>query len=706
MVYLTFSNKNVNFSDEIFKISTILDELAKYRIDENEPIPVFDIDDEIFEIFSEWFNDLNEVGIVKLDNITFKNPILFEPEFFTHDMKTLIKLYNFGLSTQIKILCDTIAYVISLRNIWFEYEDSKIILKYNFQNKQFQKINLSASLTISILNNLDIKKINRLDFNIKSLLKEKTKAAIPYTNYINEITEDDIIYDVCGQKVSKGIVTYDNKFIKLESFIYPNSLKIITLPYSVKCSCYAFRQCDNLQTVILPKKLQLPLNNVFIGCDKLNLFHNNILYRVSTDVTTFTFPDNTYEIHDFAFQRCNNLSSIEIPSSVTRISNYAFTMCSKLSSIKILNPNIEFGKSCFENCLKLNFIHKNTLYRVSSNTLDMSIYDGIRKIAGCCFYNCREISNIQIPSSVQKIGELAFCGCVALTNINIPNGVKIIPYNCFKKCFSLQYIEIPSTVTKFEKYCFQNCHNLKSIDIPSSVVSIETGAFEHCTSLKTIVIPNSVTRIDSAAFDCCYELTNIVLSNSITDIKDFTFSRCEKLCSITIPTSVSEILDYVFYECTSLSSIEIPSTIKYLDKHTFYGCNSLDLINNELFNIPKNIVNYVLSTDIDVIYSYSFNDFTALKSIEIPTSVTRILSSAFANCSKLEFVSLPTSINTIESYTFENCTSLQSITIPSSVTSIKEYAFKGCSNLSNIEIQNKAYVDHKAFKGTKCSLYK
>ena len=70
------------------------------------------------------------------------------------------------------------------------------------------------------------------------------------------------------------------------------------------------------------------------------------------------------------------------------------------------------------------------------------------------FYNCRRLSNINIPNSVTSIGEYAFERCTALTSINIPDSVTSIGARAFRDCSNLTSITIPNSVTSIGDYAF------------------------------------------------------------------------------------------------------------------------------------------------------------------------------------------------------------------------------------------------------------
>lgn len=82
----------------------------------------------------------------------------------------------------------------------------------------------------------------------------------------------------------------------------------------------------------------------------------------------------------------------------------------------------------------------------------------------------------------------------------------------------------------------------------------------------------------------------------------------------------------------------------------------------------------------------SNNSITSFNELQHFTGLTSIGNSAFYACRGLTSVTIPTSVTTIEISAFEDCTVLTGLTLPSSVTTIENTAFNGCRALTTIII--------------------
>lgn len=167
--------------------------------------------------------------------------------------------------------------------------------------------------------------------------------------------------------------------IGADAFAACSSLTSIKIPASITnigdVSYGIFRACSSLTNI------DVDVNNQYYSSEDGVLFDKNktmlIRYPAKKSNTNYSIPNGVTDIWSFAFDGCNNLTSIEIPDSIINIRVYAFNDCKSLKSIKI--P------------------------------------DSVTSIIGNTFAGCENLISITIPSSVTSIGNLAFTGCKNLT---------------------------------------------------------------------------------------------------------------------------------------------------------------------------------------------------------------------------------------------------------------------------------------------------
>ena len=375
---------------------------------------------------------------------------------------------------------------------------------------------------------------------------------------------------------------------------------------------------------------------------------------------TVNYDGSTYNvtsIGDYAFEDCQDLTSVEIPNSVTSIGDYAF---------------------------------------VFTNLTSVDIPNSVTSIGYWAFFWCEGLKSVEIPNSVINIGYGAFAYCDSLTSIEVDeeneyycssDGVlydkNMNTLICYSSGKTDESYTIPETVTIIDIYAFYGCDNLTSVEISNSVISIGNYAFYGCDNLTSVEIPNSVISIGDFAFSYCDKLTSVDIPNSVTSIGSGAFTSCSSLTSIEIPNSVTNIGYSVFFSCSALTSIEV-------DEENEYYCSSDGVLFDKDFDTlkcypaGKTDKSYTVPETVTIIEVFAFAYCDGLSSVEIPNSVTIIGESSFHYCTSLTNVEIPDGVTIIEYGTFYFCTSLMSVEIPSRVTSIGNYAFYNCSALTDV----------------------
>jgi len=217
----------------------------------------------------------------------------------------------------------------------------------------------------------------------------------------------------------------------------------------------------------------------FRGCDK---------------ITSVKLPKSVTVIGDRAFQNCNKLANIEFPDGLTGIGEEAFAGCHSFVSVVIGKGVTSIGKGAFANCYKLESIlvaAGNTTYCVVGNCL-------IEVANKTLVLGCKN-SVIPTDGSVTAIGSGAFWGCLGLSELAIPNTVTSIGDGAFVGCNGLVGITIPSSVIKLGQYAFLGCSTLKSVALPAGLEQLGTQLFFNCTALNSITFGGTTAQWDALA---------------------------------------------------------------------------------------------------------------------------------------------------------------------------------------------------------------
>ena len=185
----------------------------------------------------------------------------------------------------------------------------------------------------------------------------------------------------------------------------------------------------------------------------------------------------------------------------------------------------------------------------------------VTSIGNSAFYNCTDLTSVEIPDSVTSIGPMAFYGCSGLTTIEIPSNATYIGSVAFYGCVGLTAVEIPDSVTYIGGSAFGGCNNLTEITLPY------VGGNEHTSGLKKNLFAYIFGADDgnySGLNECVPASLKSVTITSATSIGDCAFYGCSGLTSIEIAEGVTNIGDRAFYYCLSLIDVVfegVPPTV-------------------------------------------------------------------------------------------------------------------------------------------------
>ena len=107
---------------------------------------------------------------------------------------------------------------------------------------------------------------------------------------------------------------------------------------------------------------------------------------------------------------------------------------------------------------------------------------------------CRELKEVQLPSTIRGIEIGAFNGCEKLEKINLPDGIEYMEDNVFSGCSSLKHVNLPKQLSWIAPELFDSS-GIESIELHEGIKEIGYWAFWGCDNLKSLTIPQSVTCI-------------------------------------------------------------------------------------------------------------------------------------------------------------------------------------------------------------------
>ena len=303
------------------------------------------------------------------------------------------------------------------------------------------------------------------------------------------------------------------------------------------------------------------------------------------------------------------------------------------------------------------------------------------------FSMCTNLSNINLPNNLLTISNYAFQDCWSLCDLNIPSTVTYIGYNAFKSCVKLVNVTIPDSVVSLEGSCFEDCTNLKEVNLGRGIETIKARTFTSCTSLFNVYIGENVSSIKSDAFYNCNNLKK--LSFKCKNIPDFGFnvlgtaldSIRTQITTINLEPTVQSIQSRAFWNFTSLKTLNVLTTqLKTIESSAFGSCINL-------YQIDISKQSQLQSIETSAFYDCgSSENAPSVTSIKLPDNITEIGDGAFKGCKKLQTINIPKKLKILGDRAFEDCTSLKEIKLPEGMTELGRNAFKNCTSLKKINI--------------------
>lgn len=324
-----------------------------------------------------------------------------------------------------------------------------------------------------------------------------------------------------------------------------------------------------------------------------------------------------------------------------------------LSAVEALanNVNVSIKKSGTEGCFSYveNEDGTITIEMVDPKvTGSVTIPDKINKkavtkVSTYAFWDCVNITEINIGANITQIGQMAFMNCPSLERINVAeentaytslNGVLVNKtMTTLIKCpakIEGEFI-MPDTVKTIAQYSFFDCAKLTSVKLSSVLSNIPSFAFANCSSLVEIEIPSAVTDIGESAFSFCSSLENIKIPDKVFYIGASAFANCESVKTVSIGRALVYMGDLVFTGCTSLESFEVAQ------ENTMYSAEN----------------GMLLSKNGKTLYVYP----NALEEgTKIPETVTKIAPYAFYSCKTVESLTMPQTLAEIADFAFVSST--------------------------------------------------
>ena len=288
--------------------------------------------------------------------------------------------------------------------------------------------------------------------------------------------------------------------------------------------------------------------------------------------------------------------------------------------------------------------------------------EGVTRIGDYAFYNCTELTSVEIPEGVTYIGESAFACCQSLESVTIPGSVTEIGEGAFESCDSMMVLELASGLKCVGAFAFSECVALRELVLPNTVERIERSAFAGTMALHELVIPGNVQEIGDNAFNGCIQLSSLTLSEGIRVIEEMAFSNCSDLTEVLIPASMECLGDGVFSDCLAMTQIAVaPESEHFVVRDDILYSKDLSVLVH--YPASKEEQEFTIPEEVRKIAGLAFASNYFLMEVMLGDHLEEVGSYAFARCSSLSFMSLPAQTTRLGASPFHDCTMLLEIEV-------------------------------------------
>lgn len=520
-----------------------------------------------------------------------------------------------------------------------------------------------------------------------------------------------------------------------------NNVRVLTIPKDKTITVIgeeAFKDCDTIEVVVIPKMVATIEQNAFDNCKNLK----KICFISEEEIIPADSSLNL--IYRYAFNDCPSLVTVDLSNcKIITLDVYAFAGCAALKEVIKMEAIGTAYDGAFRGCTSLESANISKLHVSGSGifagctSLSEVITSAETALGSYMFQGCTAIevitlSNPTIPAS-------AFYGCTKLESVTLGGNINTIGANAFAGCSALSDFDCGGyKIGKIGNYAFQNCTSLTpsaamfEAELGRDVfqnVSSAAGAV-YSTDGKTLIkaprtvdtsfsLGAEVTAIAPYAFSGSTLATGVttVDISGVTEIGEGAFYGLTGLASVTLNENVTEIPANAFRGCSNLTSITIPAKVKKIGNNAFNGCSKLatlifadgsqltEIGNNAFFGIAVETI--TLPDGVTHIGESAFAGNSTLKTANI-SSVTSMGEGVFMSCPALETVTFGENATTTGAYTFwavdrftgqPATSSLKNVTLSNNITALGDGVFAYNSVLESVDLKNITTIGEEAFYG-------
>ena len=377
-------------------------------------------------------------------------------------------------------------------------------------------------------------------------------------------------FDNCS-RIENVELSENLRFLGKQAFMNCASLTSVNLPSSLQALLEeTFTGCTALKEVSFSDNLLKVHYNAFMNTPwyenlpvegGVKYMGNIAMYVVDTQNAT-GIREGTTSIAD-GFNG-SAFSKPSLPASLRRIGDRAF-YASKFTTLVMPEGLEQMGKEAFYKSSLIKVTLNESLNASGDGAfsecsqLTLVNYNAINLQAADLFSHCTSLEKVNVGAKVRILPENAFGYCSNLAVVKFAERTDDTPFvlgdEVFYQCRNLTSLDLPVTTTEIGKDALQGCINIQNFIVPEQVTVLNSGVFGFCSNLYNVVLPDGLKIIGDYAFMGCYALNAPELPEGIDSIGNRAFKECYSFTEFTIPSTVTRMGYEILSDCYQLQKI-------------------------------------------------------------------------------------------------------------------------------------------------------
>lgn len=309
---------------------------------------------------------------------------------------------------------------------------------------------------------------------------------------------------------------------------------------------------------------------------------------LGSTIKSAKIDEGIVSIQDFAFEECEQLSSVEFPSTLENIGDNAFFGCKFLNDIAFPSSLLIIGDRAFAGTALTRAVIPSTHTLLGTNCLGFDSSN----VA---------ISGFEIicPYEAYPQGRL-YAEFSKLTYHYYADNI-IFDINSDKsKITALDIIGNPEKIVLGKNFHY----SAEDSDLTADIVSIGANFAEGNTSLKNARLEDSIKEINTGAFDGCTSLNSVCCTSEVYELNSWNSNVSKHKCD------ASGLCEYCNKVCFTDISLDIPTAEAALDTKADYSLPGAAKVTDSVVWSPA-------ATVADYSTVYSVTDLITIQDISL-----------------------------------------------------------------------------------------